>query len=340
MHGPDARCGQRRAGCLRLKRAIVALATGAVFALVLIGSRGEPPAEKSAPARLPAAIGAIHTKLSPDGSMVAFSYQGDIWLSPRNGGTMSLLASAEGVDTEPAWSPDGDKIAFIRGAAVKLVRVSDRKDVPLPKALQTAGTYGVNKLEFSADGKRLLGSFRLDGRDYGLAWFDLVSGQVKSLTAVHAYTRFSLSPDGKWIVFTSPPDQPGQQSGNDGSHTDVWKLPADGGTPEKVVRFPARIHDLCWLDAKSLVASAELGRAHDDLWKIPLDDALRGMSKLTSGQADEDRPSTSRDGKWLAYTDNRDGPTAVVVKNLMSGEEAALRFDKMDFRRPTGIVRL
>src|SRR5439155_3745649 len=196
----------------------------------------------------------------------------------------------------------------------------------LPKTLLTAGTYGANKLEFSADGRQLLGAFRTDGKDHGLAWFDLTTGAVRPVAPVHSYTRFALSPDGKWIAHTAPPDKPGEQTGNDGSHTDVWKLPAEGGKPEKVCRFPARIHDLCWADdGRSLVVAAELGQAHDDLWKLPLDDPLRGMKKLTAGQADEDRPSVSRDGRWLVYTDNRDGPTAVVVRDTMTGSEAAVR---------------
>ena len=67
----------------------------------------------------------------------------------------------------------------------------------------------------------------------------------------------------------------------------------------------------------SLVVAAELGQAHDDLWKVPLADPLRGMVKLTSGQADEDRPSASRDGRWLVYTDNREGPTALVARRMV-----------------------
>ena len=42
------------------------------------------------------------------------------------------------------------------GAVVRVVEFPGGKDVPLPK-LQTAGLYGVNKLEFSADGKKVLG---------------------------------------------------------------------------------------------------------------------------------------------------------------------------------------
>jgi hypothetical protein len=121
----------------------------------------------------------------------------------------------------------------------------------------------------------------------------------------------------------------------------LWKLPADGkGKAEKVCRFPARIHDLCWLGGRSIIVVTELGSAHEDLWKVPLDDPLRGMVKLTFGQADEDRPSASRDGKWIVYTDNRAGPTALIVRETASGEETTVRFDKMDYRRPTGVLKL
>src|SRR5262249_33734130 len=46
------------------------------------------------------------------------------------------------------------------------------------------------------------------------------------------------------------------------------------------------------------------------------------------------------DGKWLVYTDNRAGPTALVVREMASGEETTVRFDRMDYRRPTGLLRL
>jgi Tol biopolymer transport system component len=253
---------------------------------------------------------------------------------------MTLLTPSQGFDTEPAWSPNGKRVAFVRGGAVKVVRFPDGKDVPLAKVVPVGGTYAVNKIEFSRDGSRLLGAFRV-GSVNRLAWLDLESGELTPLTPVSGYFRFALSPDGKWIVHTAMPDQQGQQSGNDGSHTDLWKLSAEGKQPEKLCRLPGRVHDLCWADAgRSLIVAAELGQAHDDLWKLPLDNPLRGMAKLTSGQADEDRPSVSRDGKWLVWTDNRGGATALTVREMASGEEAAVRFDKMDYRRPTGTLRL
>jgi Tol biopolymer transport system component len=321
-------------------RRIAQLATGVIFLAVLIWSRGDRSLEKAVVVKLPKALGTIQPRVSPDGTTVAFSFQGEIWTGPRNGGTMTLLTPSEGLDTEPAWSPDGKRIAFVRGGTVKVVQFPDGKEVQLPKSIQTGGTYAVNKLEFSSEGKELLGAFQT-GEGNRLAWLDLESGNLTQLVPVSSYFRFALSPDGKWIVHTSMPDRPGEQSGNDGSHTDLWKLAASGKEKaEKLCRFPARIHDLCWADGKSLVVATEFGQAHDDLWKVPLADPLRGMVKLTSGQADEDRPSVSRDSKWLVYTDNRAGPTALVSREMASGEETAIRFDRMDFRRPTGLLRL
>src|SRR6516225_1704748 len=321
-------------------RLIAALGTVLILLPALIWSGGDGPAERPTKVKLPKALGAIQPRLSPDGSTLAFSYQGENWTGPRAGGTMTRLTPSQGLDTEPAWSPDGRRVAFLRGTGVKVVRFPDGQDIPLPKAVSAGGTYAVSKLEFSADGKRLLGAFRV-GESNRLAWFDLASGELTPLVPASSYFRFALSPDGEWIAHTSIPDQPGEQSGNDGSHTDVWKQPANGqGKAEKVCRFPARVHDLCWADGGSLVVAAELGQAHDDLWRLPLTDPLRGMVKLTSGQADEDRPCVSRDGKWLVYTDNRSGPTALVVREMASGEESAVRFDTMDYRRPTGTLRL
>ena len=50
--------------------------------------------------------------ISPDGSTVAFVYQGDIWLVPAAGGEATQLTTNPAHDTEPLWSPDGKYIIF------------------------------------------------------------------------------------------------------------------------------------------------------------------------------------------------------------------------------------
>ena len=50
--------------------------------------------------------------IAPDGQTIAFSYKGDIFSVPVNGGTAKQLTTNPAYDAYPVWSPDGQKIAF------------------------------------------------------------------------------------------------------------------------------------------------------------------------------------------------------------------------------------
>ncbi|MDO4770300.1 S41 family peptidase [Porphyromonas sp.] len=53
-----------------------------------------------------------HTALSPDGKIIAFTYKGDIFTVPTQGGRATQITSHSKFDTNPVWSPDGSKLAF------------------------------------------------------------------------------------------------------------------------------------------------------------------------------------------------------------------------------------
>ncbi len=53
-----------------------------------------------------------HPCLSPDGKMVVFCYEGDLWKTSVNGGTAERITAMQGNETNPRISPDGKWIAF------------------------------------------------------------------------------------------------------------------------------------------------------------------------------------------------------------------------------------
>lgn len=53
-----------------------------------------------------------NSAISPDGSTIAFTYQGDIYTIPISGGAAHQLTTFSGRDTVPVWSPDGSQLAF------------------------------------------------------------------------------------------------------------------------------------------------------------------------------------------------------------------------------------
>ena len=273
------------------------------------------------------AVGAVQPRISPDGASIAFAYQGAIWRVPREGGLMRRLTSGKGFDGEPAWSPDGRMILFADALTGAVARVDAETGQLKPMAAASVN----GRLAVHPDGKRLLGNFKT------LAWLDLETGAVTPLLdPSRAAAVFALSPDGSSVAFATSQDVPGEQGGHDGPSMDVWIAAA--GKVEKLTRFPSRIYTLAWA-GEELLAVSDLGGAHNDLWAIPLRDPERPR-KLTSGQADEDRPSVSKDGRWLAYTDNREGATALVVRDLRGGEERTVAVTGLDFGEPAGTLKV
>ena len=53
-----------------------------------------------------------YSSISPDGSTIAFSYKGDLYLVPATGGDARILTFHEAYDFRPVWSPDSKTIAF------------------------------------------------------------------------------------------------------------------------------------------------------------------------------------------------------------------------------------
>src|SRR5216117_2544443 len=177
------------------------------------------------------AFGPVQPRLSPDGQQIALSWQGAICRMPASDGALTVLTRGAGFDLEPAWSPDGNTIAFINsanffGGQLQWINAEDGSPRKLPAAVRAQG-----KLQFHPDGKRLLGHFSKEAAPDRLAWLDLESGALAPVEGLPQNWQTSrmpvaLSPDGEWLLYALHQDLPDEQTGNNGPHADLWKLSA------------------------------------------------------------------------------------------------------------------
>jgi len=78
-------------------------------------------------------VGPMDPAPGPGGRRLAFSARGWIWVMDLGSGIARRLTSGGGMDFRPAWSPDGDRIAFVRddGADTRIVIADAQSGVEL-----------------------------------------------------------------------------------------------------------------------------------------------------------------------------------------------------------------
>jgi len=142
--------------------------------------------------------------LSPDGSMLAFVWRGDIWLVPSEGGVARQLTQHPSNDGQPAFSLDGSEIAFIsdRDAGDQVYVVPIEGGTPEQLTFHTAG-YSLE--EWYPSGDALLVSASRDHFWPGSQRFFKISRQERKAEDLlfDAYGESGvISPDGKRLLFT------------------------------------------------------------------------------------------------------------------------------------------
>jgi tricorn protease len=140
---------------------------------------------------------------SPDGTQIAFSWQGDLWIAPLTGGTAQRLTIHPAYDFAPIWSPDGKKIAF----------TSDRhgNDDVFVLHLDTGTVQRLTYFSgrdraygWTPDSQAVLFESRRDAEPFGADFATYVaplSGGTPSRLHKASGSPFALSPDGKRLAF-------------------------------------------------------------------------------------------------------------------------------------------
>ena len=150
-----------------------------------------------------------YPSISPDGSMIVFSYQGDLFLVKTEGGNASQLTSHTAYDYMPVWSADSKSIAFASNRHGNFdVYLTDIKGTT-PKRLTFHSANDIPN-DFTTDGKTVIyTSTRLDNhksvqfpyaRLNEVYQVDIKGGREKQLLTIAA-EKIKYNQGGNKIIF-------------------------------------------------------------------------------------------------------------------------------------------
>ena len=236
----------------------------------------------------------LNLDVSPDGSEIAFDLLGDIYTVPIDGGEATPLTQGIAWDMQPAYSPDGSRIAFTsdRGGGDNLWSMG--RDGSDPRAVTDESFRLLNSPAWTPDGEFLAGRKHYTGtRSLGAGeiWLYHQSGgaglqMTERPNEQKDVGEPAFSPDGRFVYYSRD------------------------ATPGPVFEYNK--------DPNAGIYSI-----------FRLDRTTGEIDELVSGPGGAVRPTPSPDGESLAFVRRVREKTVLWVRDLASGEERPV-YDGLD----------
>lgn len=253
-------------------------------AIILSGSPDIPAA--AAPASASAGNAPLwmrYPKISPDGSRIAFSYQGDIYYVPVDGGKAVRLTSTDSFESQPVWSNDSRTVAFVSdrfgGLDIFTVGIEGGRATRI-----TTHSGTETPLAFSPDDKYIYFSAAIQDPASSAMWssswltelyrVEADGGRPEQIVAVPVCS-VSFGKDGESFLYY---DRTGSENIWRKHHTssvarNIFYYDASDGTHTQITTNPGEDRDPVFAGDGRMVFLSERDGGSFNVYSAPVDDA-------------------------------------------------------------------
>lgn len=245
--------------------------------------------------------------LSPDGKVIAFRWANDIWTVDIQGGEAKRLTFHPDSDSQPRFSPDGSKIAFVsnRTGSDQIYVMPSQGGIPEQKTFHTEG-YAI--ADWFPDGNSILAVGQRDHFWRGsqrMMKIDLTKRSAEKVLLDDAAVNPSLSHDGKKILFNREGERWWRKGYHGERSAQIWMLDIETGVTTELIHDPYECMWPLWLPTGKGFYFTKGNDKGFDLWRyrFPKEDGEEPKQKMLAG-FDEDsivRPTLSRDGTTIVF---------------------------------------
>ncbi|WP_224484943.1 alpha/beta hydrolase family protein [Robertkochia aurantiaca] len=272
-------------------------------------------------------------QIAPDGEHIVYvrngfdimkdRRQGTLWLLDTDSGTQLKLTEGQNWESSPAWSPEGDRIAYIsstdEGAELFIYWVDAGRSARISQLPESP-----SHLTWSPDGSHIAFSMMVDEKAPVIAGMPEKPEGAKWAGTPRITDRLKHEADGRGYL------QPGYRQ--------LFVIPAIGGSARQLTRGERNFSGpLSWSpDGRSIYFSANLNEdweydfVNSEIYR--LDVQTGETTALTDRKGPAESPVVSPDGSMIAFTGFEDRVQTYQVSelylmNLESGEIRSLTGD-------------
>lgn len=249
--------------------------------------------------------------VNKDGSLVSFSYQGDVWTVPATGGKPTRLTIHDAYESNPVFSPDGKTIAFSGARYGNNDIYTIPVDGGTPKRL-TYHSSADNVASWTQPDQIVFTTFRefrqIEGQPEMYS-IQPTGGTEKRMTNVLGFEPVT-SPNGRFTAFVRGQSNPVFREDYKGpANREIWIMDTKNNSYNKLNLFETNDIIPQWAGNNTLYFLSSIAGTYN-LYKIAIDDNGKSIAKpqqLTSFKDEAIRHfSISADGSTIVFEQEMD----------------------------------